>query len=883
MPSEPAEPSPREPVSAAGPNLEDVLDRYLEELAAGRQPDQAAYLAAYPALADALRGVFKTLDFIETTSKSLDATRLERGQQLGDFRIVREVARGGMGVVYEAYQTSLNRRVALKVLPMGALLSPNAAERFAREAATAGRLHHTSIVPVYAVGEEQGIHYYAMQYIEGRSLAEHLKRLRASGAPPGRDYIRRVARWGQQVAEALACAHNENTIHRDIKPSNLLLDARDNVWVTDFGLARMDTHATLTITGDVVGTARYMSPEQARGGRTTVDHRTDIYSLGATLYELLTLTPAFDAESREEVLNRIAFADPPPVRRLNSAVPRDLETIVLKCMSKDPANRYARAEDVAEDCRRYLAHEPIRARRTPLVVKALRLARRHPVQSLGLTSVLGLSTVLLLLALHIRGEQGRRALADAYTALLFEQDYQRGEQLLDVAAGWGVHTMEVDLYRGLSRLLRRQPQEAIPHLHAALRRARDHVDANLALGLAYMQMGDYHNRARVLQCAPPERIETELGWLLYGLSESNTRRSEAIDSYTRAVAVRPDFTPAIAARARCRGYRMLSEDRREELNPMLSDCEALVVFRPNSALSYDERANGWLAAAAFAATKPDLRAYRQRWLDNCAADLEQACRLRRPNDSVPLVTLGVYRHYIGDYRGAEAAFAEAIAVDLTATGTTDPALIHKHSVARWVLGDPQGALSEIEPYCRSAPSFYPLWLEQVLLLAELGRLDEARAVGRALSETQRTHANAIFLAIVVLELVGDWSAAAEVTADLVARGPGEITSEDANDITVGPGIAFLSGQLDDEGLLAAASSPAPRAEYAFLVAVRRLAHGDRAGARRAFQECLNMQILKFLEHRLAQVMLELMESDPAWPAWVAPRDKSGAAVRPTGD
>ena len=180
-----------------------------------------------------------------------------------------------------------------------------------------------------------------------------------------------------QAAEALEHAHSLGVIHRDIKPSNLLVDVRGNLWITDFGLAQMESGATLTMTGDILGTLRYMSPEQALAKRVLVDHRTDIYSLGVTLYELLTLQPAFPADDRHELLRQIAFEEPKPPRRVNKAIPAELETIVLKAMAKNPAERYATAQELADDLRRFLADEPIRARRPNVLQRMRKWSRRH--------------------------------------------------------------------------------------------------------------------------------------------------------------------------------------------------------------------------------------------------------------------------------------------------------------------------------------------------------------------------------------------------------------------------------------------------------------------------------------------------------------------------
>jgi tetratricopeptide (TPR) repeat protein len=321
-----------------------------------------------------------------------------------------------MGVVYEAEQVSLGRRVALKVLPLAAALDSRHLQRFHNEARAAAGLHHSHIVPVYGVGSERGVHYYAMQFIDGLPLDRLLDQLRRSAGratgpageatvacpPPegaeapaagaetplaaalsteragrGREYYRTVARWGVQAAEALDYAHQVGVVHRDVKPGNLLLEQRGQLWVTDFGLARIQSEASLTATGDLVGTLRYMSPEQALAKRVPIDHRTDVYSLGATLHELLTLRPVFDGADRQELLRQIAFDEPAPPRRLERAVPAELETIVLKALEKSPQDRYGTAQELADDLRRWLEDRTIRARRPSVPQRLRKLARRH--------------------------------------------------------------------------------------------------------------------------------------------------------------------------------------------------------------------------------------------------------------------------------------------------------------------------------------------------------------------------------------------------------------------------------------------------------------------------------------------------------------------------
>jgi WD40 repeat protein/tRNA A-37 threonylcarbamoyl transferase component Bud32 len=321
---------------------------------------------------------------------------------LGDFTIVRAIGRGGMGVVYEAVQKSLNRRVALKILPSTSADDSCKVKRFLVEAQAAACLQHPHIVPVHMVGSANGLHYYAMQFIEGRTLADLIIEARRaakatasgtlqSGREPSSPRV--AAELGRQAALALHFAHEHGIIHRDVKPSNLLVEDSGWLWVSDFGLARIAGQADLTLSGAVMGTLRYMSPEQSFGSRGGVDHRADVYSLGATLYELLTLRPIFQGDDRVGLLRRIAEEEPPAPRRIDPAIPRDLETIVRKAMAKVPDERYATALELAGDLGRFLQNRPIVARPPGAVDRATKWVRRHKPAVTAATAVLVLFIV----------------------------------------------------------------------------------------------------------------------------------------------------------------------------------------------------------------------------------------------------------------------------------------------------------------------------------------------------------------------------------------------------------------------------------------------------------------------------------------------------------
>ena len=378
--------------------LHEVLLDYLEAEARGQAPDTQQFLDAHAEFAEELADFLACRQRVETIVAPLrgvtavgkdgkdDKDRKPDLRLLGDFRLVREIGRGGMGIVYEAEQLSLGRRVAVKVLPFAAALDPKQLHRFQNEAQTAAWLHHPNIVPVYAVGCESGVHYFAMQLIHGRSLAAVIAERQQSrdrkGAVAedrslGRGSDKSIAELGLRAARTLEHAHQQGVVHRDIKPANLLLDERGELWITDFGLAMFQTGPGVTLSGELVGTLRYMSPEQALAKRGLIDHRTDIYSLGATLYELRTLQPVFSGQDGQELLCQIASEEPILPRSLDRTLAVDMETILLKALAKNPAERYGSAAELADDFQRFLDHKPILARRPTLLDKTAKWARRH--------------------------------------------------------------------------------------------------------------------------------------------------------------------------------------------------------------------------------------------------------------------------------------------------------------------------------------------------------------------------------------------------------------------------------------------------------------------------------------------------------------------------
>lgn len=452
--------------------VERLLEEFVTRLRKGETPSIAEYEAMLPDCAEQIREFFEAAQMMEQMAErrqrggTSDAASPKPPERLGDYRIVREIGRGGMGVVYEAEQETLGRRVAVKVLPQSALLNPQSLRRFDREARTAARLHHTNIIPVFGVGDDQGFHYIVMQLIRGVGLDKILGQLaqdRAVGSlrqdtgteladhstavarallrgefcrakpspsssgstanvsdsgaslpppteaiqavstqpnPPsehggcpramGPRYWESVARIGLQAADALQYAHGRGTLHRDIKPANLLVDLQGVAWIADFGLAKALEHDDASQTGTIAGTLRYMAPERFHG---EADARSDVYSLGLSLYEMLTLRPAYESSHPSALVQRIAREAPARPRAVNPEVPTDLETIVLKAIAREPIHRYSTAQELGDDLQRFLEDRPIHARRANAVERLWRWSRRNP----AIAALTGLAVTLLIL------------------------------------------------------------------------------------------------------------------------------------------------------------------------------------------------------------------------------------------------------------------------------------------------------------------------------------------------------------------------------------------------------------------------------------------------------------------------------------------------------
>ena len=572
-------------------------------------------------------------------------------ERLGDFEIIGELGRGGMGVVYEARQVSLNRRVALKVISSPLGRSSKAEERFRREAEAAGRLHHTNIVPIYATGEDGGTLYYAMELVEGPSLQaviDHLREERAgerkdvgpvsnssrgdgdstgkiglstlfrelpswvdetfggqadsastatassgsaaasaasSSLQSGVRYFDTIAGMLASVADALHHAHQHGVIHRDVKPANLLLSPDGRLSINDFGLARVLEQPGMTTSGEFVGSPLYMSPEQIAAGRVPLDHRSDIFSLGSTLYELLTLVPAFGGSGRDQVMAAILHKEPRRPRSIDRKVPADLETICLKALEKDCDRRYQTAGEVADDLRRFVDRFEIAAKRAGPVRRVAKWARRRPAAAgLLLCLVVGvLVTLLLTRALQraddaARTAQGEAAVEQALVEL-FSGRFEHVEPHLNRAEAHDVVPGRLRVLRGAIALEGGDVDRAVVHLERAVAELPGSLAAHSLLARAYiglLRFDDWRRTRGIIQRLEPVTQEDYLYGATFSFGEKRrwgTGAACRVASADRIRALLASDRAVSRAASRCQPPKDVHPRRHRRGSPASGDSE----------------------------------------------------------------------------------------------------------------------------------------------------------------------------------------------------------------------------------------------------------------------------------------------------------------------
>jgi serine/threonine protein kinase len=819
-------------------------------------------------------------------------------QRLGDFEIVREIGRGGMGVVYEARQMSLNRKVALKVLSGGLGLTPKAVQRFHREAEAAAKLHHTNIVPVYATGEADGTHFYAMELIDGPSLDHVIRQMRAaaSTAGPGPTashegsniradlgqtgpyveganiagaysglsssslgsgggYFDTVARMIAEVADALEYAHTNGVVHRDMKPSNLLLSPAGRLSINDFGLARMLEQPGMTMTGEFVGTPAYMSPEQIAAGRTPLDHRTDIYSLGATLYELLTLYPPFTGERRDQVLAQILHKEPKRPRKVNKRVPLDLETICLKCLEKDPDRRYQTAGQLAEDLHRYVNRFAISARRTGPVQRLLKWVRRRPAVAASLGCVLMAVCVALGFAYQAHRAEKQRAeeeerhrlqlldekLRNAYL-LATSGDLNGTEEAIKEIERLGASTGQVRLLHGMVYYFRGDTAKAIDELDQAVQLLPESIPARSLLAHSYCDNGQYERGNQVESEIDNLSPSSPEDYLFKGFapSQSPQDRMANLDEGIR----QRDSPLGRALRAQFRSDWAYVMRDQVEVEKALADANAALAMadRIPKVLEVSIDTNVIAAVIYQEANLPDQRAAALAIAKRCVHDLEPLL------DDLPAAFFPVWFFY--ERTGDRGKAIEVARRSLDRSGSLLAA--NMCAMDLYHMGQFDLALQ-----CLDQRREKDVWgdVMRALVLAEMP--DGRRLALEEYEKNNRNHPREVLEPWRnVLLLLEKKEVSVPILRNLRDLDPDE--------------AAFFRGDLSEEDYMTKAGASRQSQSYRHCLAgLLRLAAGDRHGARKHFHK--GAHPCWGYENYWCAMFLSRMEQDQNWPRWHTPK------------
>ncbi len=825
------------------------------------------------------------------------------GRQLGDFEVVRELGRGGMGVVYEARQRSLNRRVALKVLGPGLGLTPRAVDRFRREAEAAAKLHHSNIVPVYATGEEDGVHFYAMELIDGPSLDQVIRGVAsggrpppdsashpgadaprspaldqtgpyappaaptppsgsasASGARPSADRFDRAAAMIADVADALHHAHQQGVTHRDVKPSNLLLSSDGRLSVTDFGLARLLEQPGMTVTGEFVGTPAYMSPEQITAGRVPLDHRTDIYSLGATLYELLTLRPPFRAEGRDKLLAMVIQKEPAAPRSIDPKVPRDLETICLKCLEKDPDRRYQSAKDLAEDLRRYVNRFAIKARRAGPLARAGKWVKRNP----WAAALLGCLLIALLAAGFFAYQAGqdrgqlraeeRQAAVDKAILEAMSGDAEAALQAVADAENKGAEPGELNLLRGLVEYHRGRLKEALVYLEQADQQMPGSVAVKALRAIAYLDSGRlerYDEMYAILDQLEPKTPEDRLFLSLF-LTEVDPHRSLRI--LDEAPAPFRQAPVARLVRGIVQWYLAQDTGKAEDAEQALDDLGK--VDLPDNPLWLSSRLKADLTAAhAYAPGEP-----RRRQIENQAARDVEALATHTDN-ALAFQARCYYLLVRGD---ADALIATAR--QARESRIEDAFVTYMEVSALYTRKDDAEALRVLQSAKDTGDESAGATEREIVLAAMSGRKDEAE---KAITDVIRSRSGGTPLSYVCayLQLLGpEYRAKTRQAAQDIREHSSRLIPGWRHD-WYHVLLDFHAGRIDDRELLrTAGESRFNQCEANFYIGLEKLGEGDRKEAGTYFQSAVNTNVFYYYEYIWGRAFLARID-DPNWLPW----------------
>ena len=865
--------------------LEKAVNKYFDAQQKGDPPPLEDFLTKHPKIADRLRACLSGLDAANAAAQAMASSPSARPvpAKIADFEILGKLGQGGMGEVYRAQQVSLNRPVALKLLPPYWCWTPKARWRFHREAQAAAKLHHTNIVAVYAEGEEQGICYYAMELIDGPSLDQVIQELRAdecsvtqsqkAGAKANspqteshgsdssglgkssRERFDTIATWIASLADALGYAHEEGVVHRDVKPSNVMLGKDGRVRLTDFGLARLANEPGMTVTGEVLGTPRYMSPEQVLADGTQVDGRADIYSLGATLYELLTLQAPFIGETRDQIISQLLNKEPKSPRQINPSIPLDLETICLKALEKEPQRRYQNADDFAADLRRYVDRYAITAKRASAVDRLVKWARRQP-------AVAALSVCLLIAAIsmtvlgwqtyrneaRMKAERRQNAVDRALTEVMTGDHKKAAEavreaELLGAEAGW------VRLLEGQVSLARGDLNEAQQHFEQAIRLMPESVAAHALLGRSYVYLGSYESGLQIQAKIEELTPNTLQDRLFLGYYQSVYTPADSVRTIDRVIAERDSSVARMIRASALSNLAHLHGDPQAAERATVDAAAAYAMLSKNNQLALAlciEAHNAAINAYTMTNDQPRRQQHIRRageYVDR--VDHEQA---------IDQVLCHVAYHWDRKGDGEQALDAWERAAN---TGWMRCVKVYVCELFR--RGQFQQALDVIDSAGERArnTNLDPL---RALMLAELHQPDAALEELRRL-ENQRTMKVEIKVYVATIaHLLG----CDELAGRIVRNAEIPESSYIPHDV-----IHYHAGRKTADEILATAAPGLSAGEVRFHIAhhqLGRLGPNDReeATANLSAKESLNTYY--HYEYRWSRAFRERLESDPDWPA-----------------